>query len=575
MSACRQVLVLDADQLSTLAVVRSLGRHGCAVTAAAASPHAIAFQSRYASQHLIYPDPLQQHRAFLEWLTNTLTNHSFDLMIPVTDRSIVPILTIRNALEALSPIAIAPNPVMEQVVSKCRMHSLAREAGLDVPESWIVKAPAALDTIDPRNGFPLVVKAERSLAWLDGYGQALETRYVADRATLKDIGARYALYGDVLVQSRVMGHGVGLGLLARDGLLLNCFQYRRLHELPLTGGGSAYRVSETLDPVLEGQATELVRQLGWHGAMMLEFKYDPRAKMYWFIEANGRFWGGLPLALAAGVDFPRHLMSLYQNQPVSQSAYSAGVRGRNLERDIDWTRSAVRHADIPMTRIVSDALKLVLPREHIDSFTVDDPRPLVSEVQRIGCRLISAARRRKRLFASNTRAIELRNNPQQIRSCLQQARRLVLVCSGNIMRSAFAEAYLAKLFSSQHGGPAIISAGLDAQPGRPADPIAGNIAQNHSLSLEDHRARALATLELTENDVIFVMERTQVAEATRRYPAHASRIYLLTALSPSLPIDIVDPNGEGPATCQAIFHQIIDALEPVIDCITHQRQRLP
>ena len=575
MNSCRQVLVLDADQLSTLAVVRSLGRHGCAVTAAAASPHAIAFQSRYASQRLIYPDPLQQHRAFLEWLTNTLTNHSFDLMIPVTDRSIVPILTIRNALEALSPIAIAPNPVMEQVVSKCRMHSLALEAGLDVPESWIIKAPAALDAIEPRNGFPLVVKAERSLAWLDGYGQALETRYVADRATLKDLGARYALYGDVLVQSRVMGHGVGLGLLARDGLLLHCFQYRRLHELPLTGGGSAYRVSETLDPVLEGQATELVRQLGWHGAMMLEFKYDPRAKMYWFIEANGRFWGGLPLALAAGVDFPRHLVSLYQNQPVSQSAYSAGVRGRNLERDIDWTRSAVRHPDIPMTRIVSDTLKLVLPREHIDSFAVDDPRPLVSEVQRIGCRLISAARRRKRLFASNARENVLRKNPQQIRSCLQQARRLVLVCSGNVMRSAFAEAYLAKLFSSQHGGPAIISAGLDAQPGRPADRIAGNIAQNHKLSLEDHRARALATLELTENDVIFVMERTQVAEATRRYPAHASRIYLLTALNPSLPIDIVDPNGEGPATCQVIFHQIIDALEPVIDCITHQRQRLP
>ena len=575
MSSCRQVLVLDADQLSTLAVVRSLGRHGCAVTAAAASPHAIAFQSRYASQHLIYPDPLQQHRAFLEWLTNTLTNHSFDLMIPVTDRSIVPILTIRNALEALSPIAIAPNPVMEQVVSKCRMHSLALEAGLDVPESWIIKTPAALDTVDPQNGFPLVVKAERSLAWLDGYGQALETRYVADRATLKDIGARYALYGDVLVQSRVMGHGVGLGLLARNGLLLHCFQYRRLHELPLTGGGSAYRVSETLDPVLEGQATELVRQLGWHGAMMLEFKYDPRAKMYWFIEANGRFWGGLPLALAAGVDFPRHLVSLYQNQPVSQSAYSAGVRGRNLERDIDWTRSAVRHADIPMTRIVSDALKLVLPREHIDSFAVDDPRPLGSEVQRIGCRLISAARRRKRLLASNARENVLRKNPQQIRTCLQQARRLVLVCSGNVMRSAFAEAYLAKLFSSQHGGPSIISAGLDAQPGRPADPIARSIAQDYKLSLEDHRARALATLELTENDVIFVMERTQVAEATRRYPAHASRIYLLTALNPSLPIDIVDPNGEGPATCQAIFHQIIDALEPVIDCITHHRQRLP
>ena len=88
------------------------------------------------------------------------------------------------------------------------------------------------------------------------------------------------------------------------------------------------------------------------------------------------------------------------------------------------------------------------------------------------------------------------------------------------MRSAFAEAYLAKKFASQPGSPTIISAGLDAQPGRPADPIARNIAQDHDLSLEGHRARALAMLELTENDVIFVMERTQVAEAAKRYPRH-------------------------------------------------------
>ena len=37
---------------------------------------------------------------------------------------------------------------------------------------------------------------------------------------------------------------------------------------------------------------------------MVEFKYDPATDRAWLMEINGRFWGSIQLAIAAGVDFP-------------------------------------------------------------------------------------------------------------------------------------------------------------------------------------------------------------------------------------------------------------------------------
>ena len=59
------------------------------------------------------------------------------------------------------------------------------------------------------------------------------------------------------------------------------------------------------------------------------------------MEINGRFWGSLPLAVAAGIDFPFGLYQmLVENRVQYYNSYRAGLYGRNIARD---TRSLIDH----------------------------------------------------------------------------------------------------------------------------------------------------------------------------------------------------------------------------------------
>ena len=50
--------------------------------------------------------------------------------------------------------------------------------------------------------------------------------------------------------------------------------------------------------------------LRYTGLIMVEFRINVETDDWALIETNGRFWGSLPLAVAAGVDFPRYLYEM-------------------------------------------------------------------------------------------------------------------------------------------------------------------------------------------------------------------------------------------------------------------------
>ena len=87
------------------------------------------------------------------------------------------------------------------------------------------------------------------------------------------------------------------------------FQHERLHEPP-EGGGGTYRKSVPLSPELLKATRRLMKELRYTGVAMAEFKVNPRTGGWVLIEINGRFWGSLPLTIAAGADFPRYLYEL-------------------------------------------------------------------------------------------------------------------------------------------------------------------------------------------------------------------------------------------------------------------------
>jgi hypothetical protein len=68
---------------------------------------------------------------------------------------------------------------------------------------------------------------------------------------------------------------------------------------------------------------------------MAEFKIDAGTGVPKLLELNGRFWGSLPLAVAAGVDFPYLFYRLASGEPAPRClSYREGVVSRHLVSDI-------------------------------------------------------------------------------------------------------------------------------------------------------------------------------------------------------------------------------------------------
>jgi len=205
---------------------------------------------------------------------------------------------------------------LAQVLDKetCQRH--AQALGIDVPATRRFSSLDEARAAAPELTYPVVLKwsdPHEVVAALDAAGLPLvKTGYARDPGDLLAQLAPYAAIGAFpMVQAYCPGHGVGHMFLARDGEVLMEFQHERLHEWPPEGGASTLCRSVPLSA--HGAAREksraLLQRLRWTGVAMVEYRYDPARGHYVFMEINGRFWGSLPLAVAAGLPFAAGLVS--------------------------------------------------------------------------------------------------------------------------------------------------------------------------------------------------------------------------------------------------------------------------
>ena len=80
--------------------------------------------------------------------------------------------------------------------------------------------------------------------------------------------------------------------------------------------------------------------------MMVEFKICKKTGTPYLMEINGRFWGSLPLARAAGVDFPYLYYRLASGDRVpEQMEYTKSLISRHFWGDFANLRSALLKRD--------------------------------------------------------------------------------------------------------------------------------------------------------------------------------------------------------------------------------------
>jgi len=568
----KPVLVLDGERESALAIVRSLGRNGLRVEIGSSKTSPLAALSKYCSCHFIYPNPLVDVPGFRRALLGQLQQRSYSLVIPVTDLTICPLMGIRDSVEGLARLAMASNEALALALSKSRTYDLASTFGVPIPKTVIVRDVEELHGLQDRLTYPVVIKADRSKIWpSNGRGQDISVAYVF---TPKELNARVSqllVLGPVVLQEHIRGEGVGIGALAEAGETLFAFQYRRLHEVPLTGGASSYRVSEAVDPELISYASSLVKGLCWDGVAMIEFKMNREVCKAYLMEINGRFWGSLPLAVAAGADFPAYLFDLMVNQRREfPAAYKVGVRCRQLSREVEWLKEVLVRRRVANTkvqfpsyrRILLDSCRLLNPAEYSDTLDIRDPRPGIIDLFNILQKTAKDARNKIWCVRQERRMRRFRHNPRSLQRKLRHARTILIICHGNIIRSPFAAQFLAQSLKNKRS-VFVYTAGLEAVNGLRAHPNAVSKAKSLGFDLGSHRSVRVTEDMLARADLVFGMEVSHLLLLCKRFPGARRKGFLLSCLCPETPLEISDPIQKDETEFTECFEQIIRALEPI------------
>lgn len=274
------------------------------------------------------------------------------------------------SLEKESIPAIVPypdEPIVRRAFDKLELGLAAERAGLEAPRT--TEAPDEIDTDGP-----VLVKSRQH--WdprAENGATRLEASVVTGRAAITARVAEIRRQGAApVLQERLDGENLSLVLLrGQDGRTLGALYQQIDHRWPVPAGWTARAHTLPLDADLVQGAERLLDDLGWIGLVELEFirgaDGGPR-----LIDFNGRYYGSMQLAVAAGVDFPRlWAEDATGHHPEPSAAARVGVRFQRIGGDL---RRALQGRRGGRARDVLDTLAYGA-RAHHSITSMRDPRP--------------------------------------------------------------------------------------------------------------------------------------------------------------------------------------------------------
>ncbi len=276
-------------------------------------------------------NPLHPADAFVGSVSRVVGEHGYDVVFGAGEAEVLALSAARHRLPAVFPHAA--DDVVRRALDKDELSRVAVAVGLGVPDA---ADPDALD-----EATPVVVKARvHARPDVPGTPPRIDSTVVVGRTAVRHrIAEITADGGDPQVQvfheGRLTAYAAVRG---HDGVVARSLQ-RAARIWPPRAGASCRAVTVPLDPMLVRRCDALLDALGWFGLAELQFQVGadgtPR-----LIDLNGRFYGSLSLAVAAGANLPAIWADLALGRvPDAPVRARAGVRYHWATADL---RRAVR-----------------------------------------------------------------------------------------------------------------------------------------------------------------------------------------------------------------------------------------
>ncbi|MGE5700849.1 MAG: ATP-grasp domain-containing protein [Arthrospira platensis] len=324
---------------------------------------------------------------FVEALERVVAEHDYDLVFPSSDGEMLVLSAERERIGALVPYA--SHETLLKAVDKRGLADAARAAGLATPPS----APSAGEARALWGEGPVVVKES-----LHGtFNAAGEFNHLAPESYPDTTAAEPHVErirmagGEPLVQPLIAGDLMAFSsVLDGQGRMLARVQQIAERTYPRQAGLSVRARTTAVEENLAEQAGCLLRSLGWLGLCELQFIVPPSGPPV-LLDLNGRFYGSMSLAIAAGVNLPdlwaRAAMKLAVSSAVDARA---GVSYQWLEGDL----RAAREDSRGMLRDAADCLRYGRGA-NASIWSVEDPMPGAYAAMRLTLQLARRSAARK------------------------------------------------------------------------------------------------------------------------------------------------------------------------------------
>jgi predicted ATP-grasp superfamily ATP-dependent carboligase len=271
----------------------------------------------------------------VEAVERAVVEQSYEIVFPSSDGEMIVLSSERERIGALVPYA--SHETLLGAIDKRGLAGAASAAGLATPPS----AASAGEGRELWGDGPVLVK-ESLHGTFDAAGEfshlAPESFPDAAAADLRVQRIRMR-GGEPVVQPLIAGRLTAFSsVLDAQGRMLARVQQVAERTYPRQAGLSVRARTTAIDGRLAEQAERLLRSLGWLGLSELQF-IVPATGPAVLIDLNGRFYGSMSLAAAAGVNLPdlwaRSAMGLSLAGAVDARA---GIRYQWLEGDLRAAR---------------------------------------------------------------------------------------------------------------------------------------------------------------------------------------------------------------------------------------------
>ncbi len=327
----------DGKSIATLAIVQSLAEKGIEVTCGEEYRACPAFFSKYVKHRVVYPSPEKNPDDFVDFMYKQTRKYSYDVIMPVSDDTALLLSKYKDVFSQITTVPVTDFATFLKARNKSELIKIAIKNEIPCPVTYFPEEQE-LVTIKKIVTYPAVIRA----CYSNGSRGIVKVNNQDELE--KSFDQMKQAYNDIFIQEFVPNDGNRYDLSCLRGIHNEEISFNVIHGLrffPDKVGPQSYAITVEY-PEIVSYGKKLITALNWFGVANVEFVIDKRDGMPKLMEVNPRFWNGVKLDIAAGIDFPYLLYQIAKGKDIVANNHSKiGTKWRWLfPADILWFLTA-------------------------------------------------------------------------------------------------------------------------------------------------------------------------------------------------------------------------------------------